>query len=85
MAERVYLFLGMLFGIGRANASSWSVTAGRFVSSDICSSDGVIDEFLERWDSEPVDNCAVTAYTHDYESERLTLRSLNVVHWPPLS
>ena len=39
------------------------------------------DEFLERWESEPVDNCAVTAYAHDRASGRLTLRSLNVMHW----
>jgi hypothetical protein len=39
------------------------------------------DEFLERWESEPVPNCAVTSYAFDAAAGRLMLRGLNVVHW----
>jgi hypothetical protein len=39
------------------------------------------DEFLERWDAELVPNCAVTTYAFDAALGRLTLRTLNAVHW----
>jgi broad specificity phosphatase PhoE len=39
------------------------------------------DEFVARWDTEPVANCAVTSYTSDLAAERLRLRTLNAVHW----
>jgi 2,3-bisphosphoglycerate-dependent phosphoglycerate mutase len=39
------------------------------------------EEFIGRWDSEPVANCAVTSYAFDPAAERLLLKSLNAVHW----
>ena len=39
------------------------------------------DEFVSRWDSEPVPNCAVTSYTFDPTAVRVALRTLNAVHW----
>jgi hypothetical protein len=39
------------------------------------------DEFLERWESEPVPNCSVTSYAFHAATGRLMLRGLNVVHW----
>ena len=39
------------------------------------------DEFVARWDTEPVANCAVTSYSFDPEAGRLLLRRLNAVHY----
>jgi hypothetical protein len=39
------------------------------------------DEFIERWESENIPNCAVTSYVFDRAAQRLLLRALNVVHW----
>ena len=81
MAERVYLFLGMLFR-ERAQKRVLVVSHGgtlrvfRYLLER-----WTHDEFLERWASEPVPNCAVTSYAFDPAAERLTLRGLNVVHW----
>jgi 2,3-bisphosphoglycerate-dependent phosphoglycerate mutase len=81
VAERVYLFLSMLF----------RDRAGRRVL--IVSHGGTLrvfrhllerwtqDEFLARWDSEPVPNCAVTSYAFDAQARRLVLQTLNAVHW----
>lgn len=81
VAGRVYQFLGMLF----------RERAGRRVL--VVSHGGTLrvfryllerwshDEFIERWESEPVPNCAVTSYMFDPAAQCLRLRSLNVVHW----
>ena len=39
------------------------------------------DEFVERFESDPVPNCAVTTYVFDAAARRLVLRELNRVHW----
>jgi broad specificity phosphatase PhoE len=39
------------------------------------------DEFLERFDAEPIPNCAVTHYAFDPDARRLVLRGLNEIHW----
>ena len=81
VAERVYPFLGMLFRDWPGQRILVVSHGGTLRVFRYLLERWSHDEFLERWDSEPVDNCAVTAHAHDRESERLTLRSLNVVHW----
>ena len=39
------------------------------------------DQFVARWDTELVPNCAVTSYAFDANANRLVLRTLNAVHW----
>ena len=85
VAERVYLFLGMLFRDRPGQRILVVSHGGTLRVFRYLLERWSHDEFLERWESEPVDNCAVTAYAHDRGSGRLTLRSLNVMHWPPLS
>jgi broad specificity phosphatase PhoE len=81
LAERVYLFLGMLFR-DRAQQRVLVVSHGgtlrvfRYLLER-----WTHDEFLERWESEPVPNCAVTSYAFDPAAGRLMLQGLNVVHW----
>ena len=81
VAERVYLFLGMLFR-DRAQQRVLVVSHGgtlrvfRYLLER-----WTHDEFLERWESEPVPNCAVTTYAFDPAAERLMLQVLNRVHW----
>jgi broad specificity phosphatase PhoE len=81
VAERVYLFLSMLFR-DRAHKRVLVVSHGgtlrvfRYLLER-----WTHDEFLERWESEPVANCAVTSYAFDAEAGRLMLQRLNVVHW----
>jgi broad specificity phosphatase PhoE len=81
VAARVYLFLGMLFR-ERARQRVLVVSHGgtlrvfRYLLER-----WTHDEFLERWASEPVPNCAVTSYAFDPTAARLMLRGLNVVHW----
>lgn len=81
VAERVYLFLGMLFR-DRAQQRVLVVSHGgtlrvfRYLLER-----WTHDEFIERWDTEPVANCAVTSYALDPAAGRLMLRTLNAVHW----
>jgi broad specificity phosphatase PhoE len=81
VAERVYLFLGMLFR-DRARQKVLVVSHGgtlrvfRYLLER-----WTHDEFLQRWESEPVQNCAVTSYAFDPAAGHLKLRGLNVVHW----
>lgn len=81
VAERVYLFLGMLFR-DRAQQRVLVVSHGgtlrvfRYLLER-----WTHDEFLDRWESEHIPNCAVTSYASDAEAGRLMLRGLNVVHW----
>ena len=82
VADRVYLFLGMLFR-ERAGQRVLVVTHGgtlrvfRYLLER-----WTHDEFLERWDAELVPNCAVTTYAFNPGLGRLTLRTLNAVHYP---
>ena len=83
VAQRVYLFLGMLFR-ERAGQRVLVVTHG-----------GTLRMFrmlLERWDwdeaetrfhADSVPNCSATTYTFDPEAGRLTLRGLAQVYPPP--
>ena len=79
VAERVYLFLGMLFR-DRAQQRVLVVSHGgtlrvfRYLLER-----WTHDEFLERWESEPVPNCAVTTYAFDPTAGRLMLQALNRV------
>jgi broad specificity phosphatase PhoE len=81
VAERVYLFLGMLFR-DRAQQRVLLVSHGgtlrvfRYLLER-----WTHDEFIGRWDSEPVANCAVTSYAFDPAARRLVLKTLNAVHW----
>jgi broad specificity phosphatase PhoE len=81
VAERVYLFLGMLFR-ERAGQRVLVVTHGgtlrvfRYLLER-----WTHDEFIARWDADHVPNCAVTSYAFDPALKRLTLRTLNAVHW----
>lgn len=81
VAQRAYLFLGMLFR-ERAHKRVLVVTHGgtlrvfRYLLER-----WTHDEFIERWSSESVPNCAATTYAFDEALGRLTLRHLNVVHW----
>jgi 2,3-bisphosphoglycerate-dependent phosphoglycerate mutase len=81
VAERVYLFLGMLFR-DRSRQRVLVVSHGgtlrvfRYLLER-----WTHDEFLERWESEPVPNCAVTSYAFDAAAGRLLLSGLNRVHW----
>jgi broad specificity phosphatase PhoE len=83
VAERVYLFLGMLFR-DRAGARVLVVSHGgtlrvfRYLLER-----WTHDEFVSKWDSDPVHNCAVTTYAFDRDGARLALRTLNAVHWQP--
>ena len=81
LAERVYLFLGMLFR-DRAQQRVLVVSHGgtlrvfRYLLER-----WTHDEFLERWESEPVPNCAVTSYAFDPAAGRLILRGRNRGPW----
>lgn len=81
VAERVYLFLGMLFR-DRARQRVLIVTHGgtmrvfRYLLERWTQ-----EQFVARWDSEPVPNCSVTSYAFDPAAGRLTLRTLNAVHY----
>ncbi len=83
VAERVYLFLGMLFRDRPGQRILVVSHGGTLRVFRYLLERWSHDEFLERWESEPVDNCAVTAYAHDRTNGRLALRSLNVMHWQP--
>ena len=85
VAERVYLFLGMLFRDRPGQRILVVSHGGTLRVFRYLLERWSHDEFLERWESEPVDNCAVTAYAHDRASGRLMLRALNVMHWQPLT
>jgi broad specificity phosphatase PhoE len=83
VAERVYLFLNMLFR-DRAGERILAVTHG-----------GTLRAFrflLERWTYEeaethfranPPKNCSVTAYEYEPGARRLVLRDYNSVYWEP--
>jgi broad specificity phosphatase PhoE len=81
VAERVYLFLNMLFR-ERGGQRVLVVTHGGTIRAfRYLLERWTYDEFLERWSSEPVPNCAVTSYAFDPAAGRLMRRALNVVHW----
>ena len=81
VAARVYLFLGMLFR-ERAQRRILVVShVGTLRVFRYLLERWSHDEFMERWESEQVPNCAVTSYAFDPAAGRLLLRSLNVVHW----
>jgi 2,3-bisphosphoglycerate-dependent phosphoglycerate mutase len=83
VAERVYLFLGMLFRDRPGQRILVVSHGGTLRVFRYLLERWTHDEFLERWESEPVPNCAVTVYGHDEGGQRLALRALNAVHWRP--
>ena len=81
VAARVYLFLGMLFRDRSQQRVLVVSHAGTLRVFRYLLERWTHDEFIERWDSEHVPNCAVTTYAFDAGAGRLLLRTLNVVHW----
>lgn len=81
VAQRVYLFLNMLFR-DRAGKRVLLVTHGgtlrvlRFLLER-----WTYDEFLVRFAEDHVPNCGITSYAYDDAACRLTLKHLNVVPW----
>jgi len=81
VANRVYLFLGMLFR-ERAGKDVWVATHGGTMR--------VIRFLLEHWDydqavswppGESPKNCGITVYEYDQKVGRLVLREYNTVAW----
>jgi 2,3-bisphosphoglycerate-dependent phosphoglycerate mutase len=81
VAARVYLFLGMLFRDRSQRRILIVSHAGTLRVFRYLLERWTHDEFIERWDSEHIPNCAVTTYAFDATEGRLLLRTLNVVHW----
>jgi broad specificity phosphatase PhoE len=81
VAERVYLFLGMLFRDRPQQRVLVVSHGGTLRVFRHLLERWTADEFVSRWDSEPVPNCAVTSYTFDPTAGRLALRTLNAAHW----
>src|SRR4029453_8566223 len=80
VAQRVYLFLNMLFR-DRAGQRVLLVSHGgtlrvlRFRLGR-----WTYEEFLVRFREDSIPNCAVTSYAYDAGAGHLTLRNLNAVH-----
>ena len=81
VAARVYLFLGMLFRDRPQQRILVVSHAGTLRVFRYLLERWSHDEFIERWESEHVPNCAVTSYVFDPTADRLQLQALNVVHW----
>jgi 2,3-bisphosphoglycerate-dependent phosphoglycerate mutase len=81
VAARVYLFLGMLFRDRAQNRILVVSHAGTLRVFRYLLERWTHDEFIDRWESEHIPNCAVTNYAFDPIAGRLLLRALNVVHW----
>jgi broad specificity phosphatase PhoE len=81
VATRVHLFLGMLFRDRPRRRILVVSHAGTLRVFRYLLERWSHDEFIERWESEHVPNCAVTSYAFDPAAGRLQLRALNVVHW----
>lgn len=83
VAERVYLFLGMLFRDRPGKRILVVSHGGTLRVFRYLLERWTHDEFLERWESEPVANCAVTTYAYEAQAARLVLRGLNRIYWSP--
>ncbi len=81
LAERVYLFLQKLYRDPHNQRVLVVSHGGTLRVFRYLLERWTHDEFLDRWESEPVANCAVTTYALDPANGRMALRSLNRVYW----